>query len=125
MANEQNLKPVRSKSEAREKGRKGGKVSGKVRREKKTVQKILSELLDGKINDNPQFVKLAKKLGVESDKSIKDLYVIAATVNTLKSANLINLGTLCSLLGEDKENADKAVLDKLDEVIGEVDKLAK
>ena len=35
MANEQNLKPVRSEKEAREKGRKGGIASGKARREKK------------------------------------------------------------------------------------------
>ena len=35
MANEENLKPVRSKSEARERGKLGGVKSGESRREKK------------------------------------------------------------------------------------------
>ena len=40
MANEQNLKPVRSKSEARERGRKGGKKSGEVRRERAILREL-------------------------------------------------------------------------------------
>ena len=43
MANEQNIKPIRTESEARKKGRNGGIASGIARREKKTVQKILKE----------------------------------------------------------------------------------
>lgn len=35
MANEQNLKPVRSKKEARERGKKGGVASGEARRQKR------------------------------------------------------------------------------------------
>ena len=35
MANESNLKPVRSKEEARERGKAGGIKSGEVRRERK------------------------------------------------------------------------------------------
>lgn len=45
MANEQNLKPVRSKSEARERGKKGGIKSGKVRKERKTFKEELLLLL--------------------------------------------------------------------------------
>ena len=46
MANEQNLKPIRSKKEARDKGRAGGKASGKARREKKLLRDTLLELLE-------------------------------------------------------------------------------
>ena len=48
MANEgiENLKPVRSKEEAREKGRKGGIASGKARREKRDRKQMASDLLD-------------------------------------------------------------------------------
>ena len=46
MANEKNLKPVRSKEEAREKGRKGGIASGKARRERKTLKDELLLLLE-------------------------------------------------------------------------------
>lgn len=39
--NEQNLKPVRTVSEAREKGRKGGIASGKARQTAKTIKAAL------------------------------------------------------------------------------------
>ena len=45
MANETNLKPIRTKSEARERGRKGGIKSGEVRRERKTLKEELIVLL--------------------------------------------------------------------------------
>lgn len=125
MANEQNLKPIRTESEAREKGRNGGIASGKARREKKTIQKILVDLLDSEIKDSPQFAKLASKMGVESDKSVKDIFTMVCLLNSVKSGNLGDLERLSKLLGEDKENADASVMAKLDEVIGKVDDLAK
>lgn len=45
MANEMNLDPVKSTSEARKRGRKGGIASGKVRREKKMMRETLDMLL--------------------------------------------------------------------------------
>lgn len=45
MANSENLKPARSKSEAREKGRKGGIKSGEKRRERKALKEELLLLL--------------------------------------------------------------------------------
>ena len=46
MANEQNLKPIRNKKEARELGQKGGIASGIARKEKATMKKTLEMLLD-------------------------------------------------------------------------------
>ena len=43
------LNPVRSKSEARERGRAGGIASGQARRLKKSVRSILEAMLSGKI----------------------------------------------------------------------------
>ncbi len=51
MANEGNLKPIRTKSEAREKGKKGGKKSGEVRAQRKTLREELVALLETKIED--------------------------------------------------------------------------
>ena len=45
MANEQNLKPVRTKSEARERGKNGGIKSGEVRKQRKTLKEELLLLL--------------------------------------------------------------------------------
>jgi hypothetical protein len=46
MANSANLKPVRSKKEARERGRNGGIASGVARREKRLLSEILRSYLD-------------------------------------------------------------------------------
>lgn len=82
--------------------RQGGIASGIARREKKTVQKILSDFLETSAKDNPQIAKLASKMGLQGDESIKDLFTIVCTLNTLKSGKLGDLETLSKLLGEDK-----------------------
>ncbi len=45
MANEKNLKPIKSTSEARKRGAVGGKKSGEVRRQKKLLRELLEEVL--------------------------------------------------------------------------------
>ena len=124
MANEKNLIPQAHTLTVEEQS-KGGKASGQARREKKTIQKILTELLDGEIKNSPQFAKLASKMGVESDKSVKDIFTMVCLLNSVKNGNLGDLERLSKLLGEDKQNENADVLSKLDKVIGEVDKLAE
>ncbi len=96
----------RTKDEQREIARKGGIASGVARREKKTVQKILNDFLSMSAKDNPQVAKLAAKMGLKSDDSIKDLFTIVCTLNTLKDGNLSDLERLSKLLGEQTEIAD-------------------
>ena len=102
MANEQNLTHKLTVSEQR----KGGQKSAQVRREKKTVQKILYDFLSTAAKDNPQVSKLAAKMGLQDDGSIKDLFTIVCTLNTLKDGNLSDLERLSKLLGEQTEVAD-------------------
>ena len=102
MANEQNLTHKLTVSEQR----KGGQKSAQVRREKKTVQKILNDFLSTAAKDNPQVSKLAAKMGLQDDGSIKDLFTIVCTLNTLKNGNLGDLEKLSKLLGEQTEIAD-------------------
>ena len=102
MANEQNLTHKLTVSEQR----KGGQKSAQVRREKKTVQKILNDFLSTAAKDNPQVSKLAAKMGLQDDGSIKDLFTIVCTLNTLKVGNLSDLERLSKLLGEQTEVAD-------------------
>ena len=105
MANEQNLIPQAHKLTVEEASR-GGQKSGEVRREKKTVQKILNDFLSTAAKDNPQVSKLAAKMGLQDDGSIKDLFTIVCTLNTLKDGNLSDLERLSKLLGEQTEVAD-------------------
>lgn len=123
--NEKNLKPIRSKSEAREKGKKGGRNSGRARREKKTVRDALLAVLDRKIKGYQQFEELAAKEGIEDKRSIKELYTLVCLLNSIKKGDLSDLERLTRLLGEDKQDENADVITKLDSVIGEVDKLAE
>ena len=108
----------RSGEEAVENGRKGGIASGQARREKKTIQKILADLLDGQIKDSPQFSKLASKMGVESDKSVKDIFTMVCLFNSVKSGNLGDLERLSKLLGEDNaKEHNNGILDELTEYL--------
>lgn len=65
MANNENLKPIRTASEAREKGRNGGKASGEARRRKANFRKTLNLLLTVEI-DSPEWTPLLKSLGLDS-----------------------------------------------------------
>ena len=121
MANVENLTPFtseQSREEAVENGRKGGIASGQARREKKTIQKILADLLDSEIKDSPQFAKLASKMGIESDKSVKDIFTMVCLLNSVKSGNLGDLERLSKLLGEDNaKEHNNGILDELTEYL--------
>ena len=47
----EDLKPVRSKDEAKERGKKGGIASGEARRKKKTIRETLEMMLAGQMPD--------------------------------------------------------------------------
>ena len=63
--NDENLTPVRPKSEARERGRNGGKASGEARRKKADFRRTLNALLTAKI-DSPEWTPLLESLGLDS-----------------------------------------------------------
>ena len=105
MANEQNLR-VPTSSEARRNGKKGGIASGIARREKKTVQKILGDFLDLGITQNKTLEALARKAGLSTDGSIKDLVTAVCVLNTLKKGDISELEKIAKLLGEQTEIAD-------------------
>lgn len=63
--NDENLKPVRTKSEARERGRNGGKASGEARRKKADFRRTLNALLTAKI-DSPEWTPLLESLRLDS-----------------------------------------------------------
>lgn len=65
MANNENLKPVRTKSEARERGRNGGKASGESRRRKADFRKTLNLLLTAEI-DSPEWTPILEAMGLDS-----------------------------------------------------------
>ena len=107
MANENNLKSFsdRSASEARECVRKGGKKSGESRRKAKTIRAILTELLGMNVADSPVFAQIAKRLGVEGSKSVKDVFALVCLLNGSKKGSLDELMKLAQRLGEQSDNS--------------------
>ena len=64
MANEQNLKPVQTKREARERGRNGGTARGAARRRKADFRRTLNMLLTAEL-DSGEWKPVLEALGVE------------------------------------------------------------
>lgn len=64
MPNAENLKPVRTKEEARERGRNGGKASGEARRKKANFRKTLNLLLTLDIDDT-EWAPLLQSMGLD------------------------------------------------------------
>ena len=100
MANEQNLNPCRTKSEARERGQKGGIASGKARREQKTIQAILNDYLKNDVKSNQNLKRRADAAGIKGTQSIKELITAVCVINTLKKGDVDKLGKLSEILGE-------------------------
>ena len=63
MANEQNLRPIRTSERAKELGQRGGVKSGETRRKKKLVRTSLKTMMSELGTDNrKKFVKDIKKI---------------------------------------------------------------
>lgn len=127
MANEKNLKKgkatqYRSGEEAARNGRKGGKESGKKRREQKAYREIARAVLSAEINDE-ELLEFAAKFGIEKPdvKTITLLGMIKAAAEGSHNA----FDRLLLLTGEKEKDENADVMKKLDEIIGEVDELAK
>jgi hypothetical protein len=109
MANENNLKPIQTESEAREKGRQGGIASGKARRERKTLADTLRVVLEEKANDagltrrEAIVAKVVKRLYDEGD--IRDLKILADVLG--ESEQTINLKGVAPIVAKDAEDAAK------------------
>ena len=92
MANNENLKPIQSKKEARELGRIGGIRSGEVRREKATMRKTLEMMLD----------EVADIEGNENKLTYKQLATIGLLKGAIRGDNA-NYKTILEVIGEMQE----------------------
>lgn len=123
--NEQNLTPVKSTSEARERGRNGGIASGKARREKKAIKDIVELVLQMPLQNG-------KKTSVESIKnlasakgqniSVQEALVLKLTQKAL-SGDIKALRLLLEMAGQDptqngygdEPNENDGLIDSIEE----------
>ena len=125
MANEKNLKPIKtlSKEEAKKRGSKGGKKSGEVRRQKRLLKDCMIELLELPVTDTKSWNKLSK-LGIDIEKiDNRALLVASLFKKAVDFGDVQAFKEIKNLIGEDGEeskNEDK-IADKLKEVFSNVD----
>ena len=79
MANPENLKPIRSKSEARERGANGGRISGESRRRKKSLQQTAKMIMNLPLTD--AYIDALKDKGINMDNvDPEDMTAMSAVV---------------------------------------------
>lgn len=90
MANEENLKKIRSTSEARELGKKGGKASGKVRRKKANLKNALNTILTAEATSKT--AQILEELGFENTNEMAIMLSLTqqAIKGNVRAIELIN-----------------------------------
>ena len=110
-ANEKNLKPVRTKEEARIRGAAGGKASGESRRRRKSLKESMNMLLEMPISNQRDFNK-AMKMGYSPEDTDNSIMVVIALYERAKTGDVAAIKELRGLIGEDGSK-DEGQLDEL------------
>lgn len=115
MANEKNLKPVRSKSEARERGKKGGQKSGEVRRNKKLLKEHMEILLSLPTQKRSQ-IKAMRQMGIEEDEMDNKMALTVALFIKATSGDVSAIKEIRNLIGEEESISNDEVVNIIDDV---------
>lgn len=99
--NVSNLRPVRSKDEARKRGTVGGKKSGEIRRAKKNLQQIAKTILESQVHDD-KAKSFLHAFGLdEQDQNYQALMIAKLLNKALKESDVNAIRTLATLTGAD------------------------
>lgn len=116
MPNENNLIPIRTESEAREKGSKGGKKSGESRRRKKTMKQVMDFLLSLPANTRADYEFLVEQgidlNGLDADFVNNMLVVNTALMVRAKAGDVAAVKELRSIIQEDYFAKEKLKIEK-------------
>ena len=107
MANEQNLKPVSSKKEARERGRKGGLASVEARRKRKSLKEELLLMLEDEELQQSVAIALIKQA---QNGNVKAFGMLRDTIGEAPVEKVQSTQTVVDLSGFSTEDL-KAMLD--------------
>lgn len=103
MANEKNLKPVRSKREARERGKKGGIKSGETRRRKAALRNTMDRLL----TMQAEVERLSDVLRADGGESTYEEIIAMAMIQQASLGNVKAYQAIMKTVGQtEKSEAD-------------------
>jgi hypothetical protein len=106
--NDENLRPFRTESEARENGKKGGKKSGAVRRRKRTFKEAANWALSLPLSNSDTAREVVKGLNGTDERDMTQLSaVIVAMIDKAKGGNVAAAELLYSLTKEEKTTAEE------------------
>lgn len=71
----QNLKPARSKEEARKRGQKGGKAAAKTYKKRKLYKELIAQFGASEVT-NPSLIEELKKMGVDPSEVTNDMALV-------------------------------------------------
>lgn len=117
MANEQNLRPPFTPTEAREFGKKGAAASAKARRKKKTIAETVERVLNTKVTDPKQLATIEKAgLPVPKNPTYRDFIVASAILKTARYGLLADLEQLMAITGETIAESNKEGVQIIDDL---------
>lgn len=102
MANVENLQPVRTEAEAREKGRAGGIASGKARRQRKTLAQI-GDMIGGLAVNSEKNKEIMRQAGISDEDMIRDVEAMFRLSLKASSGDTRAIELLAKLRGQFKE----------------------
>lgn len=119
MANESNLKPIKTltNEEAKKRGSKGGKASVKARRERKAMREQMQMLLSLPLKDDRAKAKF-EELGINTDDMDNQMALIVSTYKQALKGNMNAMNVIREIIGE-KEitvNINQNIDDKVKEL---------
>ena len=108
MAGIENLKPVRSEAEAREKGRAGGIASGKARRRKKSL-KELGDMIGSLKVKSEKNKAIMREAGIEDEDMIRDTAMLFMLEAKAEKGDTNAIALIAKIRGQLKEQVQAEV----------------
>ena len=99
----ENLIPISSTEEAREKGSKGGKASAITKRKRKSLKESMNTLLSLDIKNTKDWNKVAA-MGIDPGEIDNSQLIILALFNRAKTGDVYAIKELRDLIGEEQES---------------------
>ena len=94
----EDLKPVRSKEEAKERGAKGGKASGEARRAKKTLRELVE--LFAALGVSEETRKKMKELGIPEELMTRKMQPVVALFSKANKGDVSAFNAIRDIVGE-------------------------
>lgn len=102
MANEENLKKIRSTSEARELGKKGGKASGEARRKKANLKNALNTILTAETTS--ETAQILEELGFDNT---NEMAIMLSLTQQAMKGNVRAIELINKMATSEKDDLDR------------------